>query len=354
MGAIYELGAICALQESLSGIDFTRLQHRVGASAGGFVAGGWAIGIMPQQLFTLFIEERKRQLGATDEVWLLTPAFTKFISGSMLLPDSGLVHFFSKPGNNNDFRQLSACSQLTCTFGSTVLCALRCYKSLGQKSCTARFAPSMASQFRQPNAQLIHGQARKSRLTLVATQLDSSKTISFAHHEWDRLSISKAVHASSAFSQPFSPVVIGGQRDRDADLPAALSQTFRLMIHLRQVLAQKSYEQTLPNTEIVPIQPNQHDPGSNPANTFGNDRLKELTSQKTLQLLYSRQPCLNTKRRYRSITLNHATLSDNRRRLRLPMRSPTRAVQALASRHNILKNLNQVEKSASTEGQPAW
>ncbi|MDD5029138.1 MAG: patatin-like phospholipase family protein, partial [Rhodoferax sp.] len=61
LGAIYEIGALCALQESLKGIDFTRLQHYVGVSAGGFIAAGLANGITPHQLFSLFIEDRKRQ-----------------------------------------------------------------------------------------------------------------------------------------------------------------------------------------------------------------------------------------------------------------------------------------------------
>ena len=32
LGAIHEIGALCALDESLSGIDFTPLHHHVGAS----------------------------------------------------------------------------------------------------------------------------------------------------------------------------------------------------------------------------------------------------------------------------------------------------------------------------------
>ena len=47
LGAVYEIGALCALQEALAGIDFTRLQHYVGVSAGGFIAAGLANGIAP-------------------------------------------------------------------------------------------------------------------------------------------------------------------------------------------------------------------------------------------------------------------------------------------------------------------
>jgi predicted acylesterase/phospholipase RssA len=42
LGAIYEIGALCAMQESLKGIDLTKLDHYVGVSAGGFIAGDQA------------------------------------------------------------------------------------------------------------------------------------------------------------------------------------------------------------------------------------------------------------------------------------------------------------------------
>ena len=45
LGAIYEIGALCALDESLQGISFTQLHHYVGVSAGGFIAAGLANGM---------------------------------------------------------------------------------------------------------------------------------------------------------------------------------------------------------------------------------------------------------------------------------------------------------------------
>ena len=55
LGAIYEIGALCALEESLNGIDFTKLQHYVGVSAGAFIAAGLANGITPRELCAAFI-----------------------------------------------------------------------------------------------------------------------------------------------------------------------------------------------------------------------------------------------------------------------------------------------------------
>jgi len=144
LGAIYEIGALCALQESLLGLDFNRLQHYVGVSAGGFIAAGLANGITPRQLFALFIEERKHQTEAFDPALLLKPAFAEFFCRSLRLPellltsawhgtmggnslmralerlspslptglfsnaqiDVELTRLFSRPGRSNDFRRL--------------------------------------------------------------------------------------------------------------------------------------------------------------------------------------------------------------------------------------------------------
>ena len=43
-GAIYEIGALCALEDSLHGLDFNRCEHYIGVSAGGFIAAGLANG----------------------------------------------------------------------------------------------------------------------------------------------------------------------------------------------------------------------------------------------------------------------------------------------------------------------
>ena len=56
LGAIYEIGALCALQEALDGVDFNDLSGYVGVSAGGFIAAGLANGMTPKQLCSAFIE----------------------------------------------------------------------------------------------------------------------------------------------------------------------------------------------------------------------------------------------------------------------------------------------------------
>ena len=58
LGAIYEIGALAALSESLEGVDFNDIDVYVGVSAGGFIAAGLANGITPHQMSRAFIEGR--------------------------------------------------------------------------------------------------------------------------------------------------------------------------------------------------------------------------------------------------------------------------------------------------------
>ena len=66
LGAIYEIGALCALEESLIGLELNRLSHYVGVSAGGFIAAGLANGISARQLSAAFSENTPQDVDAFD------------------------------------------------------------------------------------------------------------------------------------------------------------------------------------------------------------------------------------------------------------------------------------------------
>jgi len=397
LGAIFEIGALCALQESLEGIDFNRLQHYVGVSAGSFIAAGLANGITPHQLFSLFIEDRKRQTEAFDPAWLLRPAFSEFFSRSLLLP--GLLAAGTLQGTLGRKSLLRTLEYLSPSLPTGVFSNARIHSELA-----LLFArPGRSNDFRK----------LKSRLTLVATHLDSCQTVSFGRPGWDHVPISKAVQASAALPGLFPPVDIDGQhfvdgaliktmhasialdegvdlmlcinplvpfdasarqtatdaatpwaapepipRIADGGLPAVLSQTFRSLIHSRLVLGLKSYEQAYPNTDIVLFEPDHRDPELYLANTFSYSQRRHLAEhayQQTRQLLRSRQTGLSTKLGYHGITLNHAVLDDSSRHLCPPRRAPTRISHALTKLHNIMNNLNQVVQAAEpAQGNSSW
>ncbi len=157
LGAIYEIGALCALADSLEDLDLNRCDHYVGVSAGGFIAAGLANGITPRELCEAFIEDRSGR-DNFDPAWLLKPAWGELASrlqrvpgllGSALwawgvqgktftnaferlgaaLPtgvlDNEGIHqqierLFSQPGRTNDFRELRARLTLVATQLDTV------------------------------------------------------------------------------------------------------------------------------------------------------------------------------------------------------------------------------------------
>jgi len=396
LGAIYEIGALCALQESLLGLDFNRLQHYVGVSAGGFIAAGLANGITPLDLFSLFIEDRKHQTEAFDPAWLLRPAFAEFFSRSMLLPELLFEGAWQS------------------TLGGKTL--IRALERLSPSLPTGIFSNAqidieLARLFSRPGRTNDFRQL-KSRLTLVATHLDSSTAVAFGRPGWDHVPISKAVQASAALPGLFPPVQIDGHHfvdgaliktmhasialdegvdlmlcmnplvpfdataplaasDRimpwtapdpipsivEGGLPAVLSQTFRSLIHSRLILGLKNYEQAYPGTDIILIEPNHRDPELYLANTFSYSQRRHLAEhayQQTRQMLRSSQTNLSAKFGHHGITLNHAHLDDARRHLCAPKNPPTRVGQALTKLHNIMNNLGQVISEPCLEGQPTW
>ncbi|WP_296509630.1 patatin-like phospholipase family protein [Rhodoferax sp.] len=385
LGAIYEIGALCALDESLSGLNLNRLDHYVGVSAGGFIAAALANGMTPRQLCASFIENDPRSGDHFDPSWLMEPAYGEFLRRSIMVPgllasigwdmlrgrtsvvralermapalptgvfsnqqiDTQLNRLFSKPGRTNDFRTLGC------------------------------------------------------KLSLVATQLDSAQAISFGSPGWDHVPISKAVQASSALPGLFPPVTIDDQyyvdgamkktmhasvaldegadlliclnplvpfdassphpprtmqrgipeqqrkipRMVDGGLPAVMSQTFRSMIHSRMELGMKHYASAYPDTDIILIEPDHRDPELYLANTFSYAQRRQLAEhayQQTRQLLRKRQTGLSARLHRHGISLNHAALNDTDRYLCAPSKSSSRWVQALGTLEDVMEDLSHV------------
>lgn len=397
LGAIYEIGTLCALEESLNGIDFTRLQHYVGVSAGGFIAAGLANGISPRELCTAFIEDDHHLSSAFDPAWLMKPAYDEFARRSIMLP--ALL--------------MSALWQVT--VGRKPLS--RALQQLGPS------LPAGIFSGEQVNSQLMRlfsqeGRSNdfrklKTQLTLVATNLDSGEAVPFGRPGWDHVPISKAVQASAALPGLFPPVEIednyyvdgalkktmhasvaleqgvdlmlclnplvpfdatapqvakvmrrGLPAERhhiprivDGGLPAVLSQTFRSLIHSRMVLGMRQYEHAYPDTDIILIEPDHRDPELYLANTFSYSQRRHLAEhafQQTRQMLRSRKTGLSSKLWRHGITLRHETLDDPKRHLSAPARASTQVGQAIAKLQEIIDDLGHTVVSATPGKVPLW
>lgn len=394
LGAIYEVGAMCALEESLNGLDFTKLHHYVGVSAGGFIAAALANGMSPRELCASFIENDSEPSETFDPSWLMEPAYSEFARRGIMLP--GLV--------------VSALWHLA-TGQKSLMNALE-HLSPG--------LPTGVFSNQQVDTQLARLFSREGRtndfrklkthLTLVATNLDSGEAAPFGRPGWDHVPISQAVQASSALPGLFPPVEIDDQyyvdgalkktmhasvaledgvdlmiclnplvpfdatspqvakvmqrglpanrreipRIVDGGLPAVLSQTFRSMIHSRMELGMKHYHHGYPDTDIILIEPDHRDPELYLANTFSYAQRRHLAEhayQQTRQMLRSRKTGLSAKLARHGISLNHDVLDDPKRHLSAPAKPPTRIGQAISRLQEVMDDLGDAVKTA-THAQP--
>lgn len=387
LGAIYEIGALCALDESLHGLSLTRLHHYVGVSAGGFIAAGLANGMTPRELCAAFIENDHQASEIFDPAWLMVPAYGEFLRRGIMLPG------------------LAAAALWRTTFGRKPL--LNALEKLGPALPTGIFSNEevdrrLALLFSKAGRTNDFRQL-KTRLTLVATNLDSGDAAPFGQPGWDHIPISKAVQASSALPGLFPPVEIdnhyyvdgalkktmhagvamdggvdlmlclnplvpfdatqapelsmtqrvmrrGLPKERqaiprivDGGLPAVLSQTFRSMIHSRLELGMKHYEHAYPDTDIVLIEPDHRDADMFLANTFSYAQRRQLAEhayQKTREMLRSRKTTLSAKLARHGISLDLDVLEDPRRHLVTERPAATRLGRAINSLEEMMDDLN--------------
>lgn len=390
LGAIYEVGAMCALEESLNGLDFTKLHHYVGVSAGGFIAAALANGMSPRELCASFIENDSEPSETFDPSWLMEPAYSEFARRGIMLPGlivSALWHLAT--GRKS---LMSALEHLSPGLPTGVF---------SNQQIDTQLARLFSRDGRTNDFRKL-----KTQLTLVATNLDSGEAAPFGRPGWDHVPISQAVQASSALPGLFPPVEIDDQyyvdgalkktmhasvaledgvdlmiclnplvpfdatspqvakvmqrglpankreipRIVDGGLPAVLSQTFRSMIHSRMELGMKHYTHGYPHTDIILIEPDHRDPELYLANTFSYAQRRHLAEhayQQTRQMLRSRKTGLSAKLIRHGISLNHDVLDDPKRHLSAPAKPPTRIGQAISRLQEVMDDLGDAVKTAN-------
>lgn len=380
LGAVYEIGALCALDDALDGIDFTRLHHYVGVSAGGFIAAGLANGFTPRELCSSFIENDGHAAEIFDPAWLMVPARGEFLRRAIMLPGLAMSALWSATWGRRSL--MHSLERLGAALPTGIFSNEEVHRRLERLFSRE----GRSNDFRR----------LKSRLTLVATNLDTGEAAPFGAAGWDHVPISRAVQASSALPGLFPPVEIdnhyfvdgalkktlhasvaleegidlliclnplvpfnalephdaqaGGPepskpripRMVDGGLPAVLSQTFRSMIHSRMELGMKQYERLYPKTDIVLLEPDKRDPELYLANTFSYRQRREMAEhayQQTRHMLRTR-PEIAARLARHGIGLRAAVLRDPRRRLVRPLPAPARAANTVAALERALDGLD--------------
>jgi NTE family protein len=384
LGAIYEIGALCALDESLIGLNFTKLDHYVGVSAGGFIAASLANGISPRELCASFIENDSEASEIFDPSWLMVPAYSEFARRAVMFPGLLMSALWRLSVGRKSF--LHSVDRL----GAILPAGVFSNAQIDIKLASLFTRPGRTNDFRK----------LKTKLTLVATNLDSGDAAPFGRPGWDHVPISQAVQASSALPGLFPPVEIDDNyyvdgalkktmhasvalddgidlmlclnplvpfdatvsetprvlmrglsvekrsipRIVDGGLPAVLSQTFRSMIHSRMELGMKQYARIYPKTDLILIEPDHRDPELYLANTFSYAQRRHLAEhayQQTRQMLRSRKTGMSAKLARHGIRLDHQVLDDPKRHLTQPLPAPTRVGRAIANLQDVMNDLGE-------------
>jgi predicted acylesterase/phospholipase RssA len=315
-GAIYEIGALAALEESLDGLDFNKLDCYVGVSAGSFMAAALANGVTVSEMYRLFIAGGKGE-DAIAPALFMRPALREYVRAALggRIPtglfDNESIHrylqaVFARKGRTNDFRELPR------------------------------------------------------RLFVVATDLDSSLSVTFGRPGYDHVPISRAVQASAALPGLFPPVEIDGHhyvdgvlkktlhasealddgaklvlcvnpivpydaslaaekgRARPArliegGLPVVLSQAFRAIIHSRMAAGLAKYRTHYRGADVVLFQPEADDTEIFFTRIFSyasRRRVCEHAYERTRRDLVRRRAELEPIFERHGIRMRHAVLAD--------------------------------------------
>jgi predicted acylesterase/phospholipase RssA len=380
LGAIYEIGALCALEEAVPGLDLNELDGYVGVSAGAIVAAALANGLTPRQLCASFIEGDAPRSELIRPTLLIQPAWREYVHRLAALP--GLV---AQAGYRYVFDRRSLLAALE-RLGSALPTGLFANAPLEARLRAVFSAPGRSNDFRR----------LKRPLVVVATDLDSGATAPFGLPGWDHVPISEAVAASAALPGLFPPWPIGGrwyvdgalkktlharvlldlgmdlvlclnplvpfdatQQHRigggatqriphlvQGGLPLVLSQTFRTLIHSRLELGLKGYERSHPGTDILLFEPDHHDPELFLANVFGYSQRRALAEhayQRTRADLRSRRSVLSATLAAHGLALDDAALDDpSRRLLGRPRPQGSHAQRTLARLDEVLSDLQRL------------
>lgn len=342
LAAVYEIGTLAALEESIEGLDLNELDIYVGISAGGMVAAGLANGITPRQMCRLFVESDVKQSGNENllkpEI-LLRPASAEFRKRLALVPGlfaESVFHYVrTRSSLVSSFERFKEALPAGVISGEGIHDYLK-----------ATFAQAgRSNDFRK----------LRRKLVIVATDLDTGEAVRFGEAPWDGIPISRAVQASAAVPGLFPPVEIKGHHfvdgavrktmhasialeegakllfcvnpivaynakfHHDAGKLAAgglldvLSQTLRAILHSRLETGIASYERSHPDADILLFQPNQDDAELFFTNIFSyanRRRMCERAYQNTRLMLLERSAELGPKLARHGLKLKLPVLRD--------------------------------------------
>lgn len=351
VGAIYELGALQALDESIDGLSLHELEIYVGVSAGAFLAASLANGISAAELCRIFMGAEHASLRFEPERFL-RPAWREYIERAVSVPGiltrslMRIIKQRSDPG----------LSQLIGDLGQAIPSGVFDNETIHRYLAESFSATGHGNEFDDLDCELY----------VVAVDLDSGAAVRFGSENQRHVSISRAVQASAALPGLYPPVEIDGHHyvdgalrrtlhasaalDAGADLllavnplvpysanhrnengtgkarqliggglPLILSQTFRAMIQSRMNVAFQKYRSSHPDADLVLLEPDPWDEEIFFTNIFSyasRNALSEHAYQVTRRDLLNKAELLEPILAERGLRLRKERLKDESRTLR--------------------------------------
>ncbi len=289
-GAIYEIGALRALDEALVGASLTDFGVYVGISAGAFHTSCLANGLSTAQMCRAIVKPEPGEHPFTPETFFkpATQEVVRRLASAPWLLASALLRYATR-------RERRLRDALT-VLGRSLPTGIFDSAPVGEYVRKIFALKGRKNDFRQLACELV----------VVATDLESGAIAPFGAKGWDHVPISKAIQASSALPGLYPPVEIEGRYFVDGvlrktlhasvaldagaklvfainplvpvdlsraaeqhpkirgklirrGLPAVLSQTARTLIHSRMTLGLETYKERYPDCDVLLIEPRPDD-----------------------------------------------------------------------------------------------
>lgn len=346
-GAIYEIGALRALDEALDGFDLNQVQSYVGVSAGGFLAACLANDLTTAQMCRAIVKQEPGEHPFVPEIFF-QPALGEI--GGRLRKAPGLVASALKRYVTRREKRLA--DALT-GVGQALPVGLFNNDSVRDYVCKIFDRKGRTDDFRQLSRQL----------AIVTTDIESGEAVIWGQPGRDHVPISKAVQATTALPGLYPPVDIEGRSyvdgilrktmhasvaldagaeivfcinpvvpvdTRDAiqrqeleaghlvrqGLPSVLSQTVRTLIHSRMRMGIRGYDDRYPKASVILIEPRREDHEIFFSNIFSFSSRRtvvERAYQATRRHLRERFDELQAVLDKHGLALNRQTLEDDER-----------------------------------------
>jgi predicted acylesterase/phospholipase RssA len=291
VGAIFELGALRAIDESILGLNLHELDIYVGVSAGALIAASLANGVSTAEMCRIFMGHEHAEFNFEPERFL-RPAYAEYFQRATRVPSilsKSLLNMIKHPLSANVTQLMGELSQ-------AIPSGIFNNESLHDFLENVFSATGRSDDFRELDRQLY----------IVAVDLDTGAAVRFGSAGYDSHPISRAVQASAALPGLYPPVEIDGRYFVDGalrrtlhasaaldegvelliginplvpydssesesqqqvplnrliqgGLPMILSQTFRAMIQSRMKAGFGKYRSTYPHADLLLTEPNRED-----------------------------------------------------------------------------------------------